>query len=180
VTRSARLRPGAVLLGMLLGAVVVPLVLYVLAPSFPAALQSPNGFSWIGSEPGTGHAVLLREQFDGHEVLAGADRYGIPGGEQVRCFDGDVGPLRTAALDGGRIEGLEFAPGFIRRLTLTFDDLGSPTVTFLYRCSADGIEPLLAWGSLVPGFGVRAFAFAFAIWMALWLLVRLVLLRRNH
>lgn len=50
------------------------------------------------------------------------------------------------------------------------------TATYVYRCGANGAEPLLSWGAL-PGFGVRALAVAAVAWLAVWLVVRGVMSR---
>jgi hypothetical protein len=158
------------------GVVVVPLVFWLAVPGLAGHLESRDGFVWVGAEPGTGQPLLLREQFDGREILAGSERFGISGDEPVACFDGPVELLRAAAKQRGRIEDLRLRSGLFRVLSVTLDDLGGPTTTYVYRCSAGGAQPLLSWGRL-PGFGLRAFGIAWLVWTAAWAL-GLAILRR--
>lgn len=146
-----------------LGLLVAPLVLWVLAPSLPAYLESAEEFHWVGAEPGTGRPLLLRVQSDGHQIIAGSDRYGLA--EDVPCYDGAVAPLVDAARARGRIEDLSLHSGFFRRLTVRFDDLGGDSATYLYRCGPHGVQPLLSWHSFL-GFGVRSLAITWLLWIA--------------
>jgi hypothetical protein len=161
-----------------LGVILVPLVLWVLSPGLPARLESTEGFCWAGVEAGTGRPLLLRERDDGREILAGSERFGVPRGELVRCYDGAAAPLLDAAQARGRIEDLALETGLFHRLTVTTDDLGGGATTYVYRCGTNGAEPLLSWGS-VPGFGVRALVLASIAWLAVWL-VALALVRRRR
>lgn len=136
-----------------LGLVIIPLVLWVLAPGLPARLEAVDGFLWAGET--TGGPLLLREQFDGSQIVAGSDRYGIPRDEPVRCYDDPVAPLREAANARGRIEDLTLTTGMFHRLSVSSDDLGGDETSYLYRCGPHGAQPILSWGSL-PGFGARA------------------------
>jgi hypothetical protein len=164
-------RSFSVALAAALGVILVPLVLWGLLPGLPARLESSEGFSWAGAETGTGHPLLLREQADGRQIVAGSERFGISRDEPVRCYNGPAEPLREAARARGRIEDLTLRTGFFHRLTITTDDLGGGETTYIYRCGANGAEPLLAWGAL-PRFGVRALALAAVAWLAVWLVVR--------
>lgn len=161
-----------------LGVILAPLAVCALFPGLPARLESPEGFSWAGVEAGTGRPLLLRERDDGREILAGSERFGVPRGELVQCYDGAAAPLLDAAKARGRIEGLTLETGLVYRLTVTTDDLGGVTTTYVYRCGANGAEPLLSWGSF-PRFGVRALAWISIAWLAVWL-VALILLRRRR
>jgi hypothetical protein len=127
-------------------------------------------------EPGTGRPVLLREQDDGAEILAGSDRYGIPRREAVLCYDGPGELLRDAAMARGRVEALTLHTGWFRRLTVTTDDLGGPTTTYVYRCGARGALPVLAWGA-ARSFGLRALSTTWLVWLGAMLVVRAVLRR---
>lgn len=109
-------------------------------------------------------ALILREQLDGYQVVAGSERYGIPRDEPVRCYDGDLAPLRAAARARGRIDDVSLDTGYFRRLTISSDDLGGGQTHYLYRCGPHGAQPLLAWGAL-PGFGVRAAVIAWLAWV---------------
>ena len=169
-----------------LGVLVVPLVLWVIAPALPGALESRDGFHWVGAEAGTGHPLLLRDQSDGRQIVAGSTRYGIPAGEAVACYGGDARPLRDAARAGGRIDDVTLRTREIQLLvvrfdvhvlTLRFDDLGGGATSFVYRCAADGARPLLSWGA-GPGFGLRGFALAWLLWTVVWV-VALSLVRRS-
>lgn len=159
-----------------IGIVVVPLVLWIAVPALPGRLESRDGFHWAAAEAGTGRPLLLREQFDGRQIVAGSERYGIPAGEPVQCYDGDPAPLQDAARAGGRIEELTLRTGLFHVLSLRFDDLGGGATTYLYRCGAGGAQPLLSWGA-VPGFGLRGFALAWLVWMVV-ALVALGIVRR--
>ena len=151
------------LAAMALGLLIAPLVLWILTPSLPSHLESAEGFYWAGAEPGTGRPLLLRVQSDGHQIVAGSGRYGLS--EDVRCYDGAVEPLLDATRARGRIEDLSLHTGFFHRLTLSFDDLGGGSATYLYRCGPHGVQSLLSWHSL-PGFGVQALAIAWLAWIA--------------
>jgi hypothetical protein len=177
LTDAPRLpRSSSVALAAALGVILVPLVLWGLLPGIPARLESSEGFYWVGAEASTGHPLLLREQADGRQILAGSERFGMSRDEPVLCYDGATEPLRDAAKVRGRIEDLMLRTGFFHRLTITTDDLGGGETTYIYRCGANGAKPLLVWGAL-PGFGVRALAVAAVAWLAVWLVVRGVMSR---
>lgn len=160
------------------GLVVVPLVLWFLAPGLPARLESSTGFHWAGEDAGTGHPLLLREQPDGRQIVAGSDRFGIPAGEPLGCYRGAAAPLRDAAKARGRIEDLTLHTGLFHRLTLTSDDLGGGETSYLYRCGPGGVQALLSWGYL-PGFGARALVLAWIAWVVAWI-VALGAMRRRR
>jgi len=178
LTYVLRLRRSTAAVVAALGVILVPFVLWALAPGLPARLESTDGFHWIGAEPGTGRPLLLREQADGRQILAGSERFGIPQGQSVQCYDGDAVPLRDAARARGRIEDLTLETGFLYRLRLTTDDLSGGTTTYVYRCGANGAEPVLSCGPL-PGFGVRALLLAALAWLAVWLVLLGVTRRRS-
>jgi hypothetical protein len=161
-----------------LGIIVAPLVAWILAPGLPDLLESSDGFHWVGEETGTQRALLLRKQSDGHQILAGSDRFGIPDQEPVRCYRGSIAVLRDAAKARGRIEGLTLHTGWFHRLTIAFDDIGGDTVSYLYRCSDRGVQPLLSWGAL-SWFGMRTLAIAWIAWIAA-ALAALELVRRRR
>lgn len=167
-----------VALAAVVGVIVALLVLWLVAPELPARLESSAGFHWVGEEPGTGRAVLLREQVDGHQIVAGSDRFGIPGGEPVRCHRGAVDQLRDAAKARGRIENLTLRVGSFHRLRISADDLGGAETSYLYRCGDHGAQPLLSWGSL-PGFGARSLAIVWLVWMVA-VVIALALVRRRR
>ncbi len=161
--------------GAALGLAASPLILWGAVPSAPARIESADGFTWIGKDRGTGAPLLLREQFDGRQILAGSERPGIPAAESVECYSGEAAalePLRQAAAAKGRIEGLTLDHGYLHpalhRLAVTTDDLGSPTTTYLYRCDERGARPLLVW-SPAPSFGLLALGLGWLAWMAGWM-----------
>jgi hypothetical protein len=157
-----------------LGVVVVPLVLWLVVPGLVGDLESRDGFSWVAQES-TGKPLLLREHANGSEILAGSDRFGIPAGGKLRCYD-SVEPLLADALARGFIEHLSLRSGTFRILSITRDDLGSPVTTYVYRCGPDGALPLLSWGVL-PEFGLRALAIAWLVWTVAWVVVLSVVRR---
>ena len=159
--RGARSLLAAAAVGLL----VIPFILWGLLPGLSAHLESTAGFHWVGEEPGTGHPLLLREQSDGRQIVAGSDRFGIPHEEPVLCYHGPIEPLRDAARARGRIEELALRTGVFHRLTITIDDLGGGNTDYLYRCGPRGAQPLLSWG-LLPEFGTQAFAVAWVAWIA--------------
>jgi hypothetical protein len=150
-----------------LGLVAVPLILWFAFPSLPGRIESREGFHWAATEAGSGRPLLVREQFDGLQIVAGSTRYGIPAGEPVACYAGDASPLREAAKATGRVDGLSLRTGLFHVLSVHFDDLGGAATTYVYRCGAHGAQPLLSWG-LAPGFGLRAFALTWLVWTVAW------------
>ncbi|HEX2686522.1 MAG TPA: hypothetical protein VHN14_07885 [Kofleriaceae bacterium] len=180
MTRARRPRwstLGIVAVAAALGILAVPLILWFAFPALPGRLESRDGFHWAAAEAGSGRPLLLREQFDDRQVVAGSTRYGIPAGEPVRCYDGDAAPLREAAKAAGRIEELALRTGLFHVLSVSFDDLGGDATTYVYRCGADGAQPLLSWAA-VPKFGLRGFALAWLVWTAGWA-IALGLVRRS-
>jgi len=105
-----------------------------------------RGFHWAAAEPGSGHPLLLREQFDGRQIFAGSTRYGIPAAEAVACYTGAAAPLRDAAKATGRVDDVSLRTGLFHVLSVHFDDLGGEATTYVYRCGPDGAQPLLSWG----------------------------------
>jgi hypothetical protein len=150
-----------------LGLVAVPLILWLAVPSLPGRIESPEGFYWAAAEPGSGHPLLLREQFDGRQIVAGSTRYGIPAGEAVACYTGDPVPLRDAARATGRVDDVSLRTGLFHVLSAHFDDLGGGATTYVYRCGPDGAQPLLSWGP-APGFGLRALGLIWLAWTVAW------------
>jgi hypothetical protein len=178
------LRGKLIVVMLLLYGLVFPFFLSLLLPALPARFDHPGlPFRYV---VGLGDTLAMVEQaaLEGDwRVLDSAWSQVSP--QSVKCPDvekaGDLIHLqRYSNLENIR---LAAAGGNRYRLQASRDDLGGPPVTFLYACDAQGIRPLLRYGSFLgfsyPILGWRYWLAMTGAWVAMTMGIAWILRRKK-